>query len=81
VRKPSDPNWEQSLRYTVRLRWSEEDGEFIATCEEFPSLSFLHTDQWYALSGLRKLICDVLRDMRTAGETPPQPAIAPGGLP
>ncbi len=31
--------------YTYRVTWSAEDGEFLATCAEFPSLS------WLAYSG------------------------------
>lgn len=27
--------------YTYRVSWSEEDAEFVATCAEFPGLSWL----------------------------------------
>ncbi len=28
-------------KYTYRITWSEEDGEFVGLCAEFPSLSWL----------------------------------------
>ncbi|GFO77217.1 antitoxin [Bathymodiolus platifrons methanotrophic gill symbiont] len=28
-------------KYTYRVTWSEEDGEFLGLCSEFPSLSWL----------------------------------------
>ena len=39
-------------RYTYRVTWSIEDGEFVATCAEFPSLSWLADSQAAALQGL-----------------------------
>ena len=30
-----------TARYSFRVTWSPEDTEFIATCVEFPSLSWL----------------------------------------
>lgn len=38
-------------RYTYRVTWSVEDGEFVATCVEFPSLSWLAESQSAALQG------------------------------
>jgi len=28
-------------KYTYRITWSEEDGEYVALCAEFPSVSWL----------------------------------------
>jgi hypothetical protein len=28
-------------KYTYRVTWSEDDGEFVGLCAEFPSLSWL----------------------------------------
>ena len=28
--------------YTYRIRWSEEDDQFVGLCTELPSLSWLH---------------------------------------
>jgi predicted HicB family RNase H-like nuclease len=59
--------------YTYRVSWSEEDGEFVGTCVEFPSLSWLDKKQEGALKGIRKLILDTLKDMKTNGEVLPEP--------
>jgi hypothetical protein len=45
-------------RYTYCVFWSEEDGEFVAACEEFPSLSWMAEDEVTALLGLKALIHD-----------------------
>lgn len=37
--------------YSDRVTWSAEDGEFVATCLEFPSLSWLAPTQIEALRG------------------------------
>lgn len=59
--------------YTYRVAWSAEDGEFVATCLEFPSLSWLAPTQIEALQGLEDLLQDVLSDMESAGEQIPAP--------
>ena len=59
--------------YTYRVQWSEEDGEYLATVAEFPSLSWLETDMEAALSGLVGLVSDVLEDMEARGEKIPEP--------
>jgi hypothetical protein len=59
--------------FTYRVSWSEEDGEYVGTCAEFPSLSHLDADQDAALHGIRDLVADVVADMRTAGEVVPEP--------
>jgi hypothetical protein len=40
--------------YTYRVTWSVEDHEFVATCLEFPSLSWLAPTQVDALTGLER---------------------------
>lgn len=59
--------------YTYRVTWSEEDGEYVGLCAEFPSLSHLDSDQAAALAGIVSLVADVVTDMVASGETPPQP--------
>lgn len=59
--------------YTYRVMWSAEDGEFVATVAEFPSLSWLATSQQEALQGLADLLTDTVVDMADAGEDVPQP--------
>lgn len=59
--------------YTYRVSWSEEDNEFVGTCVEFPSLSWLDRKQEKALKGVRKLVSDCLRDMAKHHERMPEP--------
>lgn len=59
--------------YTYRVAWSPEDGEFVATCLEFPSLSWLADSQVEALTGLEQVLAEVLTDMQAEGEAFPNP--------
>ncbi|MGW5671399.1 type II toxin-antitoxin system HicB family antitoxin [Micromonospora sp. NPDC003776] len=59
--------------YTYRVTWSAEDHEFVATCAEFPSLSWLASSQIEALQGLQNLLRDVIADMEEQEEQVPQP--------
>lgn len=59
--------------YTYRVAWSAQDSEFLATCAEFPSLSWLASSQIEALKGLRDLLDEVIDDMGEQGEPVPQP--------
>lgn len=59
--------------YTYRVTWSAEDDEFVATCAEFPSLSWLADSQAAALLGLVELIADTVSDLRDRGEEVPDP--------
>jgi predicted RNase H-like HicB family nuclease len=59
--------------FTYRVSWSEEDGEHVGTCLEFPSLSHLGNDPEEALRGVRKLVADVVADMQANDEPVPQP--------
>ena len=59
--------------YTYRITWSEDDGEFVALCAEFPSLSFLAATQAAALKGLTNLVKQVVEDMTANGEHVPIP--------
>ncbi|GAA4670321.1 type II toxin-antitoxin system HicB family antitoxin [Phytohabitans rumicis] len=59
--------------FTYRVTWSAEDGEFLATCAEFPSLSWLASSQIEALQGLENLLREVIADMEEQGEQSPQP--------
>lgn len=59
--------------YTYRVTWSEDDGEHVALCAEFPSLSYLADDPAKALRGVVKLIGEVVEDMAENGEKIPAP--------
>jgi predicted HicB family RNase H-like nuclease len=59
--------------YTYRVTWSAEDGEHVGLCAEFPSLSWLAKSPGAALSGIRRLVVEVVADMEASGEAVPQP--------
>jgi len=59
--------------YTYRVIWSEEDGEFVGLCAEFPSLSWLNAEQGEALAGVVALVEQSVADMQANGEAVPIP--------
>lgn len=59
--------------YTYRVSWSRDDQEYVATCVEFPSLSFLADSSSAALKGIRDLVADVVQDMQNNQEDVPIP--------
>ncbi|MGJ7459074.1 hypothetical protein [Halomonas sp. RA08-2] len=61
------------MHYAYRIRWSAEDDQFVGLCAELPSLSWLADSQEEALDGTVALAADVVADMQSTGETPPQP--------
>jgi len=62
--------------YTYRVRWSTEDGEYVATVAELPSLSWLAASPVAAMDGMVRLAHDVVAEMEAAGEVPPVPLSA-----
>ena len=60
-------------RYTYRVTWSEDDQEYVGRCAEFASLSWLAATPEAALKGIRKVVADVVNDMREQGKSPPSP--------
>jgi len=63
----------QSDRYIYRIMWSEEDKEYVGLCVEFPSLSWLAGSPESALKGIRKVVEEVMKDMKDCGESLPEP--------
>src|SRR5688500_7885672 len=59
--------------YTYRVSWSPEDQEHVATCAEFPSLSWLDEPEVEALRGVQRLVRETVEDMRASGEAVPEP--------
>ncbi len=59
--------------YTYRVTWSPEDNEHVGLCAEFPSLSWLAPTPATALGGIQRMVRDIVNDMQTSDETPPQP--------
>ncbi|MBU2462126.1 type II toxin-antitoxin system HicB family antitoxin [bacterium] len=58
-------------RYAYRVMWSEDDNEYVGLCVEFPSLSWLAETPELALRGIRKVVADVVRDMKENNERLP----------
>jgi predicted HicB family RNase H-like nuclease len=58
-------------RYTYRVTWSDEDQEYVGLCAEFPSLSWLAATPEDSLKGIRKVVADVVSDMKKSGELVP----------
>lgn len=48
--------------YTYRVTWSQEDGEHVGLCAEFPSLSWLAPTPEKALAGIRRVVGEVVAE-------------------
>jgi predicted HicB family RNase H-like nuclease len=59
--------------YTYKVTWSVDDDEHVGLCAEFPPLSWLAATPDAALSGIRRVVRQVIADMQTKGESIPQP--------
>ena len=59
--------------YTYRVIWSADDNEYVGLCAEFPGLSWLAKTPEGALRGIRKVMADVIDDMKRNGEEIPEP--------
>lgn len=49
--------------HRYHVAWSEEDAQFVATCDAYPSLSWLEDDRLDALAG----ICALVREVKADG--------------
>lgn len=58
--------------YTYRVTWSAEDKEHVGLCAEFPSLSWLAPSPEKALSGIRRVVSEVVLDLQASGEAVPE---------
>lgn len=59
-------------RFTYRVTWSEEDHEYVGLCAEFPSLSWLEKTPEKSLQGIRKLVREVVSDLKRNKELIPE---------
>jgi len=59
--------------YTYRVTWTEEDGEYVGLCVEFPSLSWLASEPEVALQGIRQVVAYVVADLQSNGAPIPEP--------
>ncbi len=63
--------------YSHRVTFSVEDNEFVATCAEFPALSWLADSQGVALQGLVDVVADTVDDLVSRGEVVPRRPFLP----
>ena len=64
------------LEYTVEFE-REEDGRWIADVHALPGCLAYGATRATALAAVRRLACDVIRQMVAAGESPPpEPPVA-----
>lgn len=47
----------------LSVQWSEEDAEYLVTCKNWPSLSWLDEDRDKAVAGMKNLIAEVTADL------------------
>lgn len=57
--------------YTYRVHWSAEDGEYVGTVAELPSVSWLAEDRMEAFIGIQRVAEEIVADMQASGEEPP----------
>lgn len=57
--------------YTYRVHWAAEDGEYVGTVAELPSVSWLAEDRMEAFIGIQRVAEEIVADMEASGETPP----------
>jgi len=60
-------------RFTYRVTWSDEDQEYVGLCAEFPSLSWLEASPEKSLQGIRKLVKEVVADLKRSNDPVPEP--------
>lgn len=58
--------------YTYRISWSAEDQGYVGLCAEFPSLSWLAKKPSGALTGIMKVVNEVVQDMKANNEPVPE---------
>jgi predicted HicB family RNase H-like nuclease len=63
----------QAEHYAYRVLWSAEDDGYVGLVAEMPSLSWVADSPEEAFTGIRQLAAEVVADMATTDETPPEP--------
>lgn len=60
-------------KHNFQVHWSGDYVEYIGTCEEFPSLSFMAPDEHAALRGIKELVDLAVEDWTIEPECPEEP--------
>jgi len=53
---------DKPIQFTIHVKFSEEDSEYVATCDEYPSLSWLDESPAKAFYKLNGLITEAIVD-------------------
>lgn len=48
--------------YKYKVEWSEEDGEYVGTVDEFPGLSWVDDSLTKTLAGIRRITEECVED-------------------
>lgn len=48
--------------FYFHIHWSEEDEEYVGTCDRYPSLSWLAKTEREALAGIMRLVADAIEE-------------------
>jgi predicted RNase H-like HicB family nuclease len=64
----------RTLHYSYRIFWSEEDGEYVAVCEEIPGLSALASTEEEALREIKEVVAAWLDHLERENLPIPEPA-------
>lgn len=59
--------------YAYRVRWNEDDGNYIASCAELPGIIFTSNSQLEAFVGIRSAVAQEMERRQLQGETMPVP--------
>lgn len=54
-----------ACQYNFHIEWSQEDGEYVGLCDQFPSLSWLAATRPEALLGISVLVAQVMNDLQS----------------
>ena len=54
----------ESKNYTYRIFWSDEDQNYVGECHQFDGLYYLAPSKKEAFEGIKKLVANVLEDIK-----------------
>lgn len=67
---------DQWKKYTYRVQWSEEDGEYVGLCAEMSGLSWLAKSHEEAMSGIVRTAQEAVELLIQDGDDVPEPLIS-----
>ncbi|WP_125982358.1 type II toxin-antitoxin system HicB family antitoxin [Bifidobacterium goeldii] len=70
---PQSPSTVNINHYAYRVRWNEENDDFIASCAELPEVTFVSESQLEAFVGIRTAVAEEVERRRAANEEVPEP--------